>query len=181
MSKKTETQFIDTSKETKNMMIKLAKDGLKAGGKVVTKILREKINQRTGGLRKAITAWAKIDRDTGQPYMDIGYRNRAQMKKRGVKYVVNPCWFEFGVKPHIIMTKSFSQTGKSTYQLQSNGQKYGVKVQHPGLSGKNLLRNTVYENINEINKAQEESLKQLTDLMIEQGANIDTGGDEEIE
>lgn len=181
MSKKTEVKFIDTSKESKNMMIKLAKDGLKAGAKVVTKIVREKINQRTGGLRKAITAWAKIDKETGQPYLDIGYRNRAQMKKRGIKYVVNPCWIEFGVKPHVIMTKSFKNTGKSAYQLEGNGGKYGVKVQHPGLSGKNLLRNTVYENIEQIQKAEEDYLKQLTDLMIEQGAKIDIGGDEEIE
>lgn len=181
MSSKSDVKFIDTSKETKNMMIKLAKDGLKAGGKIVTKILRENVNKRTGGLRKSITAWARIDKNTGQPSLEIGYRSRAQMKKRGIKYVVNPTWFEFGTKPHIIMTKALKNGGKSSYELHDNNQKYGVMVQHPGMQNKNLLRNTVYENIEAINKAQEESLKQLTNLMIEAGAKIDIGGDEEVD
>lgn len=181
MSKKPETVFIDTSKESKQMMVKLSKDALKASGKIVTSILREKVNKRTGGLRKAITAWAKIDRDTGQPVLEVGYRSKAQMIKRGIKYFVNPCWFEFGTKPHIIMTKELKSTGKSSYQLEGNGQKYGYMVQHPGLTSKNLLRNTVFENIDEIQKAQEIYLKELTDLMIKEGANIDLGGDEEID
>ncbi len=181
MSNKAEVEFIDTSKETKNAMVKLAKDGLKAGGKIVTKILREKVPKRTGGLRKSITAWARIDKDTGQPRLEVGYRSRAQMKKRGIKYVVNPTWFEFGTKPHVIMTKALKNTGKSSYELHDKNTKYGVLSEHPGMKNKNFLRNTVHENIAEIQKAQEENLAQLTNLMIEAGANIDVGGDEEVE
>lgn len=181
MSNKADVKFIDTSKETKDAMVKLAKDGLKAGGKTVTKILREKVPIRTGGLKKSITAWARIDKYTGQPSLEVGYRSRAQMKKRGIPYVVNPTWFEFGTKPHVIMTKALKTGGKSSYELHDQNQKYGVIVQHPGMQNKNFLRNTVYENIEAINKAQEESLKQLTDLMIEAGAKIDIGGDEEVD
>ena len=182
MSDTTKVEFIDTSKECYKEMVNLSKQALKAGGKVVTKILRENVSVRTGGLKKSITAWAKIDRKTGTPYMEIGYRSKAQMRKRGIKYFVNPAWFEFGTKPHEIMTKSMKKFGKSSYKLTNgeNGTQFGVIVQHPGMSNKNFLRNTVYDNIEKIREAQEEYLGQLTDLMISQGVTINEE-DEEID
>jgi len=176
----TSVEFIDTSQESIKMMQKLSKQALKDGGKVVTQILRETVPERTGSLKKAIVAWAKIDRKTGQPYMDIGYRSRTQMRKRGFKFIVNPTWFEFGVKPHVIMTKEYKETGHSSYQLEYK-QKFGVIVQHPGMPAKNFLRNTVYNNVNEIRAAQTNSLAQLNNIQIIKGMSIDLGEDEEIE
>jgi HK97 gp10 family phage protein len=178
---KTKVEFIDTSKECIQEMKKLSKQGLKASGKVITKALKDKIPGRTGGLKKSIVAWVKIDYKTGIPYMEVGYRSRAQMKKRGVKYFVNPHWFEFGTRPHDIMTYEMKSTGKSSYQLKDHQRKYGVIVSHPGMTSKNFLRNTVMENIEEIQNAQKEAFKDLTEMMIQAGANIDLGEDEEIE
>lgn len=182
MSNQIKVEFIDISKETKNMMIKLSKDALKESGKVVTKILKENVPVRSGSLKKSIVAWAKIDYKTGQPYMEVGYRSRQQMvKKYGIKFFVNPSWFEFGTKPHEIMTKSMKNSGKSIYELHDNKNKYGTMVMHPGMTSKNFLRNSVMNHIKEIQEAQEEKLGQLTDLMISQGARINFGEDEEIE
>lgn len=182
MNNNSEVKFIDTSEEVIQLMTKLSKQALKAGGKVVTKILKQNINVRTGGLKKSIVAWAKIDKQTGQPYLDIGYRSRAQMRKRGVKFFVNPAWFEFGIKPHTIMTKQLANDGKSSYVLNNGIQKFGVIVKHPGMQSKNFLRNTVYNNISEIQKAEEEYLGQLTEIIIEQGKNYRVQeGDVEIE
>lgn len=44
-----------------------------------------------------------------------------------------------------------------------------------------FLRNTVYDNIQEINKIIEEELSKLTNYQIEQGMNINIGEDEEID
>lgn len=178
-------EFIDTSKECIDLMRKHAKEGLKASGKIITTILKEEIktnHYKTGGLYKAIVAWAKIDFKTGQPYMEVGYRSRKQMKKRGIKYYVNPWWLEFGVKSHEIKTREFQNTGKSSYELQDHrGMKFGVIAKHPGVNKKNLLRNTVYNNIKEIKAAQEESLKKITEIKVAKGLTIDLGGDEEID
>ena len=138
----TEIKFVDTSKECIDMMKKLSKQGLKASGKIITKVLKEKIPVRTGGLKKSIVAWAKIDYKTGIPYMEVGYRSRQQMKKRGVKFFVNPWWFEFGTKPHEIMTNEMKNKGKSSYELHDHQRNYGVIVQHPGMGQKNFLRNS---------------------------------------
>lgn len=178
-------EFIDTSQECIGLMTKYAKEGLKAGGKIVTKILKEDLktnHHHTGGLAKAVVAWAKIDNKTGQPYMQVGYRSRSQMKKRGIKYFVNPYWLEFGVTPHQVSTKQFKKTGKSTYMLHNHlGQKFGFIANHPGVTNKNLLRNTVYNNIKEIREAQVESLGKITELQITKGLIVDSGGDEEID
>lgn len=176
-----EVKFVDTSKECIQMMKKLSKEGLKASGKVITKTLKSKIPVRTGGLKKSIVAWAKIDYKTGIPYMEVGYRSKAQMRKRGIKYFVNPWWFEFGTRPHEIMTNEMKKSGKSSYQLHDHQRKYGLIVKHPGMTNKNFLRNTVMENIDEIVKAQEDAFKELSDMMIQEGAKIDLGKDEEIE
>lgn len=182
MSNNVKCEFIDTSKETVDMLKKLSKQGLKAGGKVITKILRETVPVKTGGLKKSIVAWAKVDKKTGQPYMQVGYRSRAQMKKRGVKFFVNPCWFEFGTNPHGIETKQFAKTGKSSYELKDDkGNKFGVFVGHPGMSSKNFLRNTVYNNIETINAAQQEYLGQINEIMITAGMKVDIGEDEEVD
>ena len=176
-------EFIDTSKECIDMMKKLAKNALKESGKIVTDILKEKINVRTGFLKKSIKAWAKIDYKTGQPYLEVGYLSKAQMKKKyGIKYFVNPTWFEFGVKPHVIMTRQLKDGAKVlTYELEGNGHKYGYKVNHPGLANKNLLRNTAYENVNKIQSTIQEGLHKLDDYTLSQGMKIDLGGDEEVD
>ncbi len=176
-----ETKFIDTSHECKKLMVKLSKEALKDGGKVITKILRDTVPVRTGGLKKSIRAWAKINYKTGQPYMEVGYLNRAQMKKKGFKYMVNPIWFEFGTKPHKIMTNQLKNNKPTTYMLSNTKVNFGYTVKHPGMVNKNFLRNTVMNNIDAINKAQKEKLSQLTDIIIQQGASIDLGKDEEIE
>lgn len=166
-------------------MIKYAKKGLATGGKIVTKIMKEEIkanNAHSGALVKAVGASAKIDNQTGQPYLEVGYRKKKPMKKKGVKFYINPYWFEFGVTPHQETTKEFKETGKSTYMLHNHlGQKFGYITNHPGARSKNLLRNTVYNNIKEIREAQVESLKKINELQVSKGLKVDLGGDEEID
>ena len=170
-----EVKFIDTSKETIQMLTKLSKTALRKSAIVINKIVRRELPIKTGTLRKGVTAWVKIDKITGQPYMDIGYRSKASMEKKyGIKYWVNPTWFEFGTKMHMI------EAGKRK-TLYGNGIKYGKMVLHPGMKGKNLLRNTVYNNIDEIRKAQAESLVQIEKIIINEGEKINLGKDEEID
>ena len=178
----TRIEFIDTSQECIKMMKKLSKDALKQGGKIVTNELKEKLPVKRGYFKKAVKAWAKIDYKTGQPYLEVGYLTRTQMRKKyGIKYFVNPTWFEFGTKPHSIQTKQSKEGGRLTYELHDNHTKYGYIVKHPGMSNKNFLRNTAYENIDEIQKAIQEGLGKLEEYTLEQGMTIDLGGDEEID
>lgn len=177
-----QVSFTDTSKECIQMMRKLAKEALKEGAKVVQPIIRESIPVKRGLLKKSIKSWAKIDYKTGQPYLDIGYLSRSQMKKKyGVKFFVNPAWLEFGVQPHSIITQQIKNGSKVTYKLHDDKNEYGYFVEHPGISSKNFLRNKVYENADKIDAAMQAKLKELENYVLSEGMTIDIGGDEEIE
>ena len=177
-----EIKFVDTSKECIKMMKKLTKKGLMNAGKLVKKTLKEKIPRKTGSLQASVRARVEFDKSSGIPTLMTGYSNSRQMQKKGYKHYVNPYWFEFGIKPHTIQTKESAKGGKLTYKLRdSKGIEYGYIVDHPGMTNKNFLRNTVYDNIDEIQKALKEGLQELDDYQITQGMKIDDEEDEDIE
>lgn len=183
MMNQTTVEFIDTSKECISAMKKMCRKGLMVGGKKVTEKLQEKIPVKRGFFKKAIKAKVVFDRGTGTPNLEVGYLNRKETRKRfGLNFYVNATWFEFGTKPHIIQTKE-SKSGKifKTYELEGNGQKYGYKVLHPGMTHKNFLRNTVYENIDEIADCIQNTMLELEKYQVEQGIFEDIEGDEEID
>ena len=83
-----------------------------------------------------------------------------------IKFFANPAWFEFGTKSHVIQIKSANT-------LTDGKVDFGKSVINKGMVGKNFLRNTVVNNIDEIRKAQEEHLGRLTDILVSQGVKID--------
>jgi hypothetical protein len=159
-------KFIDTSTEVKKAMVSLSKKALKESGKVVTKILKSKIPVKTGGLKKSVKAWAIINNKTGQPELRVGYLTVKKMQKQyGIKYFVNPAWFEFGTKPHII-------TVINAKVLTDGIHMFGRKVMHPGMTPKNYLRNTAFNNVNEIKNAQKKYLGELNKIILKKGGKI---------
>lgn len=176
-------QFIDTSQECMKMMKKLTKKGLNKAGKIFNNTMRPKIPVRRGLLQKAVMSQSKIDKNTGVPYLEMGYLTRKKMKQKyGIKYYINPSWMEFGTKSHWINTKQYKKGIRPlTYELEGNGRKYGYFVHHPGQGTKNFLRNTAYEVLDEMADKIQESLSELEDYVIEKGMSIDVGGDEEID
>lgn len=178
-----EVQFVDTSKECIQLMKKLARQGLMKAGKEINKTVKNKLPVKTGSLKKSVCAKVTFDKKSGIPELDVGYRSRQQMKKKGIKHWVNPWWFEFGINPHEISTKEVqNKSANLSYKLKDyRGVEYGYTVKHPGMPSKNLLRNTVYDSIEEINSIVEEEFKKITEYQVEQGMNVDVGGDEEID
>ena len=148
-------KFIDTSKEVKSTMEKLSKSALRAAGRVVSKALKENTRYRTNNLKNHIGFWAKINRDTGQPELQVGYYSWQRVKKKGKQPShANPMWFEFGVTPHVISIHKARNL--------SNGKiAFGKSVKHPGLRDEHILRNSVINNIEEIKKAEQKYLSEL--------------------
>lgn len=147
--------FIDTSKEVKDTLVKLSKSALRASGKVIGKKLKDKTKKYTGNLSNQIGYWARLDRKTGQPFMDVGYYSKDRMRRKSKKPShSNPAWNEFGIKAHTISIKK-------ARSLSDGRINYGVTVQHPGLPAQNTLKNVVVSNIQEIVGAQEKYLKEL--------------------
>lgn len=151
-------------------------------GRLVRKTLKEKLPKKTGSLQASVRARVEFDKSSGIPTLMTGYSNSCQMRKKGYKHYVNPYWFEFGTKPHTIQTKELTNGNKLTYKLQdSKGIEYGYIINHPGMTNKNFLRNTVYDNIDEIYNAMKNGLQELDNYQISQGIKIDDEEDEDIE
>lgn len=159
-------KFIDTSKEVKSTMVKLSKSALRASAKVAGKAIRENTQKYTGKLSKQVGYWAKINRDTGQPELQIGYYSKGQAKKKGKSPShANPAWSEFGVNPHVISIKKANTL--------SNGKiNFGKSVSHPGLRGQSILRNSVFNNIDAIKDAQQEFLSVLNKTIEAAGGKV---------
>ena len=159
-------KFIDTSKEVKNTMVKLSKSALRASAKVAGKAIRENTQKYTGKLSKQVGYWARINRDTGQPELQIGYYSKGQAKKKGKSPShANPAWSEFGVNPHVISIKKANTL--------SNGKiNFGKSVSHPGLRGQRILRNSVFNNIDAIKEAQKEYLSELNKTIEAAGGKV---------
>lgn len=167
------TQFIDTSKEVKTTMVKLSKSALRASAKVAGKAIRENTKKYTSRLSKQVGYWAKIDRNTGQPELQIGYYSKAQARKKGkLPSHANPAWKEFGINSHVISIKNAKTLTDGVID-------YGKSVTHPGLRGDNTLRNSVFENIEAIQAAQQEFLSVLNKTIEEAGGKIEES--EEVE
>lgn len=168
--------FVDTSTEAKKTMQGLSKTALRESGKAVRKLLRAKIASsglvHSNRFKNHIGTWAFIDRQTGQPQLQIGFYSRAKVLKKGKKASrASPHWIEFGTKSHEITSDG--------HYMRYEDNIYGFNVQHPGQKATHLLRDTVQNNIAEIRKAQEEYLALLNKTLEEAGAKIYEGEEDE--
>ncbi len=168
MAKKESTvTFIDTSTEVKKAMEKLSRDALNASGRVIMKKMRENIPIRSKRFTNHIGKWTFIGRKDGIPQMQIGFYGWQTVKKKHkIPSSMSPHWVEFGTSPHIIAVKNAKTLG-------FNNITYGRRVQHPGTPATHLLRDTVYNNIDEIRAAQEVYLTELNKTIEEAQKKID--------
>lgn len=171
MANKTSVTFIDTSKEVKKTLEGLSKTALRASGKILRKKLRENIPVRSSFLKNHIGTWVFIAKDTGIPTMQIGLYGWQRVKKRGKQpSSMSPHWVELGTKPHTI-------TAVNAKVLAYDDISYGKNVKHPGNKATHFLRDTVFNNIDEVRAAQAEYLAEIQKTLDEAQNKVDKGDD----
>lgn len=173
---KAEITFIDTSKEAKKTMQGLSKTALREAGKVIRKLIRANIVSdglvHSNRFKNHIGTWAFIDRETGQPQLQVGFYSHAKVIKKGKKASrASPHLIEFGTKPHTITSKG--------HYMAYDDNVYGYVVEHHGQKATHLLRDTVQNNIKEIRAAQEKYLAELNKTLEAAGAKVYEGEEEE--
>lgn len=77
-----EVTLVDASKEVKKAIEKLSLDALGASAAVIRKKLREGVPIRTKRFKNHIASWKYIDRQTGQPTLNIGFLFLATSKEK---------------------------------------------------------------------------------------------------
>ncbi|MBP5212527.1 MAG: hypothetical protein J6Z30_06695 [Pyramidobacter sp.] len=165
--------FVDRSDEVKKTLVGLSKTALRASGKVIRKYLRENIPVRSKRFKNHIGSWVMINRETGQPTLQIGFYGWQRVRQRGKQPShASPFWIEFGTKPHEIPKEG-------RHFMRYNDDVFGFHVFHPGQGATNVLRDTVADHIAEIRAAQAEYLAELTKTIDE--AKLRAEGWDEIE
>ncbi len=175
-SQNTPVVFVNTSKEVKRAMENLSKKALRKSGKVVREILKNNVPIRSERIKNHIQTSAKINRD-GVPQLKVGFWSWQRVKKSGkLPSHASPHWIEFGTSPHVIKIKDAGAMG---YRAGNDDYFFGKSVIHQGTKATHVLRNTVYDNINEIRAAQEELLKELTAMSDAAVAEMEAEPDDE--
>lgn len=172
MANKNTVVFINTSKDVKKAMEGLARDALNASGRLIIKKMRENMPINSKRFSNHIGKWAFVSRKDGIPQMQIGFYGWQTVKKKHkIPSSTSPYWVEFGTTPHII------PGGKDGWVpghfMHYEDMIFGFKVNHPGTRATHLLRDTVYNNIDEMRAAQEEYLAELNKKIEEAQSKID--------
>lgn len=150
-------EYASVEKDVICALRNLSKKALRAGGKVIRQKLKASPDV-TVNMRNHIAATADIPKDSGQPQLKVGFYGWRKVKDKGkTPSRRNPHWQEFGTKPHQITRKGGGKV------LGSNGYYFPASVHHPGGPAMHTLRTIVYDNIDEIRKAQEQHLAALND------------------
>lgn len=177
-------KFYDTHQEVVDAMRKLSKEALRAGGKVVMKKLKADTPKVTGKAKKLITQWARIDRNTGQPRLDIGYYSaKTARKRKGINLPSNyVALMEKGTGAHAIRAGVKSSRGKvrktTGKRLLTNGVVvFGRSVRHPGAQPQPILKTAVMNGIPEIRAAMVTKLSELNKTI----DRIKTNGEEAVD
>jgi hypothetical protein len=156
MADKDGVRFVNNTEEVIKTMQGLSKTALRESGKVVRKILRERLPVRSKRIKNHIATWVFVERSTGQPQMQVGlYSWQKVVKRHKLPSHSSPHWIEFGTAPHTI-------AAKNAKVMAYDEDVYGKVVQHPGQRDRHVLRSAVYDNIAEIREAQAKYLKALS-------------------
>lgn len=165
--------FVDKSDEVKKTLLGLSKSALRASGKVIRQYLRQNIPLRTKNFKNHIGTWVMVNRETGQPTLQVGFYGWQRVKsKHKTPSHASPWWIEFGTSPH-----SMPKEGRKFMRYEDNV--FGFHVNHPGQRPTNVLRNTVLDHVSDIRAAQEQYLVEISKTIDE--AKLKAAGWEEVE
>ena len=160
--------FVNTSSEVKKTIEGLSKTALRSSAKVVRKYLRENIPVRSKRFKNHIGSWVMINRQTGQPTLQVGFYSWQKVKAKGkLPSHSSPHWVEFGTNRHTIKPRN--------KKIMWYEKSFGYLVNHPGQSARHVLRDTVQDHIQDIRAAQEEYLSEITKTLEEAGIKVEAG------
>ena len=157
-------KVVDKADEVKKTLVGLSKAALRESGKVIRKKLRQNVPLRSKRFKNHIASWVMINRQTGQPTLQIGFYGWQRVRKRGkLASHASPWWIEFGTKPHTSPKRKIGSF--MMYENHGELQVFGYHVNHPGQAALHVLRDTVYNNVSEIRAAQKQYIAEISETI----------------
>lgn len=134
--------FVDASPEVIKQMKNAARRGCRKIAKEIVQDAIEHAPNKRGYIRQSMKFGAAISTHTGQAKGSVGFLNKKKLKIKGIKFVINPAWLEFGTKPHMVDSGGKRRDGKKLKILanKSSQKIFGGSISHPGAKPVPLLR-----------------------------------------
>ena len=134
--------FVDTSPEVIKQMKNAARRGCRKIAKEIAQEAIEHAPNKRGYVRQSMKFGAAISTHTGQAKGNVGFLNKKKLKLKGLKFVINPSWLEFGTKPHVVNSGGKRHDGKKLHILANKSSRkiFGSSIAHPGAKPIPMLR-----------------------------------------
>ena len=172
--------FVDTSPEVIKQMRNAARRGCRKIAKEIVQQTIETAPNNRGYIRKSLKYGAYISSHTGQASGTVGYLKKSKLKEKGIKFVLNPSWLEFGTKSHSIKSGSFSKNGISKKALANRTSNivFGKSIVHPGSKPIPMLKEAGKRVSPNAQSIAESELKVLSEINDRLNSIPDDGNDE---
>jgi len=171
--------FIDTSDEVIKQMKIVSRKACRKIAKEISKEFVQIAPIKRGSIRKSIHSGARISSTTGQAYGSVGILSKKKLQAKGIKFVVNPYWMEFGTRLHYIKNKESSQGApKKVLANKRSGVMFGKSIVHSGSKRVPFLGDAAKKVAPNALKIAESELKILTETIEKIRAIPDDGNDE---
>lgn len=157
--------FIDTSDVVIKQMRNSARRACRKIAKEIAQNTVENAPMKRGYIRKSMKYGAQISSHTGQASGTVGFLSKRKLKEKGIKFVINPAWLEFGTKSHYI--KAGTNRGdikKRGLANRSSGKVFGKSVVHPGAKKVPFLGDSARKVAPDAVKLAENELKILNEI-----------------
>lgn len=172
--------FIDTSDVVIKQMRNSARRACRKIAKEIAQNTIENAPMKRGYIRKSMRYGAQISSHTGQASGTVGFLSKRKLKEKGIKFVINPAWLEFGTKSHYI--KAGTNRGdikKKGLANKSRGVIFGKSIAHPGARRVPFLGDSARKVAPEAKQIAENEIKILNEIN-DRLLGIPDDGDDEI-
>ena len=140
----------------------------------------ENAPMKRGYIRKSMKYGAQISSHTGQASGTVGFLSKRKLKEKGIKFVINPAWLEFGTKSHYI--KAGTNRGdikKKGLANKARGVIFGKSIAHPGARRVPFLGDSARKVAPQAKQIAENEIKILNEIN-DRLLGIPDDGDDEI-
>lgn len=171
--------FIDTSDVVIKQMRNSARRACRKIAKEIAQNTIENAPMKRGYIRKSMKYGAQISSHTGQASGTVGFLSKRKLKEKGIKFVINPAWLEFGTKSHYI--KAGTNRGdikKKGLANKSRGIIFGRSIAHPGARRVPFLGDSARKIAPEAKQIAENEIKILNEINDRLLGIPDDGNDE---
>lgn len=171
--------FVNTSDDVIKQMKNAARRACRRIAKDIAQETITNAPNKRGYIRKSLKYGAYISSHTGQASGTVGFLSKRKLKEKGIKFVINPAWLEFGTKQHYIKAGTNLRSGKKkALANKSSKELFGKSITHTGSKKIPFLGDAARRTAPNATQIASNELRVLSDTLEKLNSISDDGNDD---